>query len=167
MKTTNILFPIIFLSSVIAAGCVPVDTHDSHPMHGSASDELPEEMHLSPEIKALLTQEMIELQKGMKAIVPALVAAEWQTITEIGTRMHDSYIMKKSLTEEQMHELHMSLPAAFQELDHAFHHSAHLMAEAAEQQDSEKVAFYYFRLTEACIECHTKYASEKFPQFSR
>lgn len=147
---------------------MPTNIHDEHAMHtAQLSGDLPDTVQLSPEVTALLTQEMIELQKGMKEIVPALVAAQWQTIANIGTRMHDSYIMNKSLTNEQMHELHMSLPAAFQELDHAFHHSARLMAEAAEKQDREKVAYYYFRLTETCIECHSQYATEKFPEFSR
>lgn len=167
MNMTRRVYSIIFMATLISYGCVPVNTQDEHAMHGAPADNLPDTVQLSPEVKALLTREMIELQKGMKEIVPALVAAKWQGISEIGNRMHDSYIMKNSLTDAQMHELHTSLPAPFQQLDHSFHHSARLMAEAAEKQDSEKVAYYYFRLTETCIECHAKYATEKFPEFSR
>ena len=93
------------------------------------------------------------------------VAGNWKTISGIGRNMQYSYIMKDSLTQEQLHEIHETLPADFQKLDHDFHDAAGKMAKAASQEDKEKVTYYYFRLTEACIDCHTKYATDKFPQF--
>ena len=167
MKSTSRILSIIFITGLVTNGCVPANTQENHAFHSTPADRQTEAVQLSPGVKSLLTREMIELQNGMKEIVPALVAGKWQEIETIGKRMHDSYIMKKSLTEEQMHELHESLPAGFQQLDHAFHHSASLMAEAAGKQNHKQVSYYYFRLTETCVECHTLYATEKFPLFSR
>ena len=120
---------------------------------------------LSPETRDLLIREMRELQSGMKKIVPAITAKEWEKIATIGEQMENSYIMKKSMTQAQMHELHMSLPKDFQELDHFFHHSAGQLAQAAKQEDHSKVSYYYLKMTEACVNCHTLYATHKFPEF--
>jgi hypothetical protein len=160
----KIFIPLFFtaLSSISCAGNKPDEARSDHE---AIADTQPTRIHLSPETTELLIKEMRELQEGMKKIVPALSAGEWEKIASIGKQMRDSYIMKDSLTEEQMHELHESLPATFQELDHSFHHSAGLLAQAADKQDKEKVSYYYFKMTEACVECHTIYATHKFPEF--
>jgi len=157
-----ILFAISTLSTISCAESKPDDDHTSHKIR---INNQPTTLNLSPETTDLLVQEMRLLQEGMIQIVPAIVAGEWQEIEKIGLTMKDSYIMKKSLTKAQMHELHESLPADFQELDHSFHHSADLLAQAASQQDYEKVSRHYVRMTEACINCHSLYATHKFPQF--
>jgi hypothetical protein len=122
-------------------------------------------IRLSADTRELLVREMRELQSGMNKIVPALVAGEWKKIVTIGNQMKDSYIMKKSLTRDQMHELHTSLPEEFQKLDHSFHESAGLLAQAAGEQNYEQVSYYYYKITEACVNCHTLYATHTFPEF--
>ena len=149
---------IIILSSISCAGNKPVESNAS-------ANTPPPVIKLSPDTAELLIQEMRELQAGMNKIVPALVAGKWQEIVIIGNQMKDSYIMKKSLTREQMHELHMSLPEDFQKLDHSFHESAGLLAQAASKQNYEQASYYYFKMTEACVNCHTLYATHKFPEF--
>ena len=149
---------IIILSSISCAGNKPVEPNVS-------ANTPPPVIKLSPDTAELLVKEMRELQTGMNKIVPALVAGEWQKIVVIGNQMKDSYIMKKSLTREQMHELHMSLPEDFQKLDHSFHESAGLLAQAASKQNYEQASYYYFKMTEACVNCHTLYATHKFPEF--
>ena len=149
---------IIILSSISCAGNKPVEPNVS-------ANTPPPVIKLSPDTAELLIKEMRELQTGMNKIVPALVAGEWQKIVVIGNQMKDSYIMKKSLTREQMHELHMSLPEDFQKLDHAFHESAGLLAQAASKQNYEQASYYYFKMTEACVNCHTLYATHKLPEF--
>ena len=140
--------------------------HEETPQEPSMTNEhMP--FILSDDTRLLLSEEMKALQNGMKEIVPALVSGEWKKIKSIGEQMHDSYIMKKSLTRAQLHELHEKLPAAFKQLDHDFHHSAGQLAEAANRRDYELVSFYYYKMTEACVECHTRYATHKFPEFAR
>jgi hypothetical protein len=148
-------------------GCTeskPDETH-THAKQAASENTQPARINLSPETTELLVQEMRLLQEGMNQIMPALVAGEWQKIEQIGQKMKDSYIMKKSLTKAQMHELHESLPADFQELDHSFHHSSGLLSQAASQKDYERVSHYYIEMLEACVNCHTLYATHKFPQF--
>jgi hypothetical protein len=153
---------IVTISSISCAGDKHVDTHTGHEPE---TENQQTRIHLSPETTKLLIKEMRELQEGMKKIVPALVAGEWEKIASIGKQMENSYIMKESMTKAQMHELHESLPEDFQKMDHLFHHSAGLLAKSAEEQDYEKVSHYYYKMTEACVECHTLYATHTFPEF--
>lgn len=155
---------IVIFSTISCAGNEPIEP--AKPIEPSTNTSpQPLVIKLSPGTTELLVQEMRELQTGMNKIVPALVAGKWQEIVSIGNQMKDSYIMKKSLTREQMHELHLSLPEEFQKLDHSFHESAGLLAQAASKQNYEQASYYYFKMTEACVNCHTLYATHKFPEF--
>ncbi len=154
-----------FVALLFTAACTHHST--SEPEASVEEQAVPMRIEMSANTTALLVAEMRELQEGMKQIVPALVAGEWQKISYIGNQMHDSYIMKDSLTKAELHELHESLPETFQKLDHQFHHSAALLAQAADTQNYEQVSYYYYKMTEACVECHSLYATHKFPEFIR
>lgn len=169
MNNYTRLFLLFFITATLSTGCATHkhdETHAEHSHGEETSDNgTPGRVQLSPDTTELLIEEMRELQNGMKKIVPALVAGEWEKISYIGNKMEDSYIMKDSLTKAQMHELHESLPEDFQKLDHAFHESAGLLAKAADNQNREQISYYYYKMTEACVECHSLYATHKFPQF--
>lgn len=62
-------------------------------------------------------------------------------------------------------ELHKSLPADFINRDQAFHRSAAMLSQAADMKHADIVNFYFFKLNNACVECHTEYAIERFPNF--
>jgi hypothetical protein len=79
--------------------------------------------------------------------------------------MHESYIMKKSLTQPQMMELKRKLPREFKQLDGAFHARAKQLGQAAASKGPELVAFHYSRLVEACAGCHSAFAKNRFPGF--
>ncbi len=130
--------------------------HEPEPIAGH-------EIRLSPELGQLLAREMIAIQSGMQALVPAIAAGEWGEVAEIGQRIHDSYILKQELSEAQSEELHHALPQAFKELDHSFHHSAGMLAHAAENKNADVVNFYFFKLNQGCVACHAKYATRRFP----
>ena len=120
-------------------------------------------LQLPTDIKPLLLEEMRQLQQGMMNLIPAIVSGNWDEITNIAKKMQHSYIMKKKLTSEQMQALHKSLPAAFIHLDHNFHRSAGMLAHVAEEKKMELINFYIYKLTESCVQCHTKYAQQRFP----
>lgn len=132
---------------------------------GAADAKSAPGIRLSPELLALLRSEMIELAGGVRTIPLALVSADWETIEETSKRMHQSYIMKKSLTPPQAAELGQRLPPAFKHLDAAFHARAKQLGDAASARDPELVAFHYSRLIEACADCHARFASGRFPGF--
>ncbi len=130
--------------------------HQPEPMTGH-------EIHLSPELGELLAREMIAIQVGMQALVPAIAAGNWSEVAAVGRQIHDSYILKQELSAAQMEELHHALPPAFIELDQSFHHSAAMLAHAAENKNADVVNFYFFKLNQGCVACHAKYAVRRFP----
>jgi hypothetical protein len=93
-------------------------------------------IHLSAEVRVVLLEEMVSLEKAMKGLVSFIAAGDWDKIAETANNMQSSYIMKQKLTGEQVEELH-----------------------------NELVAFYFYKLNESCIECHSTYALERFPGF--
>lgn len=122
---------------------------------------------LSPPLREALVAEMQAIQGGMMSVVPALVAGRWDEVADTARRIRDSYIMKQSLTEAQLGELHDALPADFQALDARFHADAGMLAHAAEARKAELVAFYYSRMMETCVACHSRHATAKFPELAR
>ena len=120
-------------------------------------------IQLDPEIHQLLQQEMQAIQSGMMSLVPAIASGDWDKVVEIGKNIEGSYLLKQKLTHAQRHALHKSLPAEFIKRDQAFHHSAGMLAHAAEMKNADIVNFYFYKLNTACVECHTEFANEKFP----
>ena len=118
---------------------------------------------LSPALRKLLSSEMQALQSGMMSIIPAYVSGDWGEVAHIAGQMKNSYILKQNLTDEQMHELHTTLPVDFVSQDQKFHYYSGMLEHAAKNRKAELVGFYYSRLAEACVSCHTQYAGHKFP----
>ena len=118
---------------------------------------------LSPELRKLLTEEMQALQEGMMSIIPAYAAGNWSEISAIAHKMKNSYILQQSLNDKQIKELHSTLPESFIKLDQQFHYLSGMLSHAAEMEKSELVGFYFSELSNSCIECHTQYATHKFP----
>jgi hypothetical protein len=122
--------------------------------------------NLSPELRALLRQEMQALQSGMVSAIPAFISGNLEEVEHIAHSMKNSYILKQSITKEQVHELHSSLPASFLKMDKEFHYLAGMLAHAANRKKLELVNFYFSELTESCVGCHSEHASHRFPGFS-
>lgn len=118
---------------------------------------------LSKEVKGLLSEEMNAIQQGMMDLVPAIAAGEWDRIIGIARKIEGSYILKQKLTKPQIDELHHALPQGFRELDHRFHKTAGMLAHVAEVRDAELVSFYFYRMNEACTQCHSRYVADRFP----
>lgn len=118
---------------------------------------------LSPGLRQLLVEEMVALQDGMQSLLPLIITGRWEEIAGLGEKMRDSYILKQKLTPSQADELHRSLPTAFREMDQEFHHFADMLAHAANNRNRELVTFYYYRMTDACLACHGKFATQRFP----
>ena len=118
---------------------------------------------LSPELRELLAQEMQALQKGMMSVIPAYASGNWREIEIIGTKMEASYILKQRISDEQVKQLHRLLPESFIKLDQQFHYYAGMLSHAARKGKSELVGFYFSKLNESCVACHSQYATHRFP----
>ena len=120
---------------------------------------------LSEDVRALLSQEMRQIEKGMQNIFSHIVKGEHEEIAKIATQIHDSFIFKKSLTDAQRTELKEKAPKAFIELDRTFHATAGQLAEAAEFDDKVQIQENYLKMMGLCVQCHSTYASHRFSTF--
>lgn len=121
---------------------------------------------LSPEVRSLLSKEMVAIQDGMKSVVSAYASGNSEEIASIAKQIKNSYILKQDMTRQQMHELHQKLPLSFVQLDQQFHSYAGLLEEAATKNNDELIGFYYSKLIESCSNCHSQHAKHKFPAFA-
>jgi hypothetical protein len=120
---------------------------------------------LSPDLQKLFSKEMIQLKQGMHEIMDAYVSGEWDVIAPIAKKMEGSYVLRQSLSQSQMHELHSKLPSAFLELDDKFHYYSGMLSHASEMKKTELIGYYYGKMSETCVSCHSSYATHKFPSF--
>lgn len=118
---------------------------------------------LSPELRALLLEEMKLLEQSVNRIPGLLARGELHQVAVQAHRMQDSFVLKKKLSGTQRTELHEKLPAGFIEKDQRFHALAGRLHDAALAGDGELSAVFFGRLVESCIGCHADYASERFP----
>lgn len=139
---------------------LPAYAEDHHQHHSKAQSDVES---LSPELRELLKKEMLALQDGMMSIIPAYVSGDWSKIKTIADKMQNSYILKQNLSDKQKHELHSQLPAQFIKQDQQFHYLAGMLKHVAEEEKTELVGFYFSKLSEACVSCHSKFATHKFP----
>jgi hypothetical protein len=155
------------LASVIFAGIVigiPITgIKDSYAAEATVANR---PIQLSPALLDLLKSEMREIAGGVQMIAVSLATADWKTVQETSTKIKASYIMEKRLTPAQAEELEKALPEHFKQLDAEFHHRAEKLAAAASAHDSELATFHYSRLVESCTQCHSAYATKRFPGFS-
>lgn len=126
-------------------------------------DNSESELHLSHDLRELLTQEMISIQNTMMQMMPLISSGNWHQLAQLAGKIAESHIMKQKLTKAQIEELHDKLPQGFKELDNSFHDLAGMLAHVAQVPHTELVTFYYYKLTETCISCHSKYATHRFP----
>ncbi len=136
--------------------------HGHHSIDKSHSDIA----DLSSGLRSLLTKEMLQLQKGMTEIFPLYISGRWDEIVPIANKMEGSYVLKQNLSEEQVHELHTKLPGGFIRLDQKFHYLSGMLGHAAKMKKPELIGFYFSKMSEACVSCHTQYATHRFPALS-
>jgi len=74
--------------------------------------------------------------------------------------------LKQGLTAEQIKHFHHSLPEQFIKLDHSFHQYAGMLAHAADAKNADVVSFYFYKMNESCVQCHSSYAQDTFSGFA-
>lgn len=152
-------------SAILLALSFSVTVYGGEHTHSEHLNEITGVESLSPELLKLLSQEMKAIQQGMASILPELASGNLEKVAKIAKQIENSYIIKQSLTKEQAKELHNKLPAYFIELDKSFHKDAGKLAHVAEAKDTELANFYFFKLNNACISCHSNFATHKFSSF--
>ncbi|MFA7083102.1 MAG: hypothetical protein WC141_01065 [Arcobacteraceae bacterium] len=120
---------------------------------------------LSSQLRVVLSQEMLAIEKGMKEIMSSLIAGDYQAIEKTAANIKNSYILEQKLTSAQKEELHTKLPQAFIDQDSAFHNDAKMLEHVANSKNHELTHFYFSKMVNACVSCHQTFAQEKFPLF--
>ncbi|MEE9343063.1 MAG: hypothetical protein V3V12_05495 [Gammaproteobacteria bacterium] len=118
---------------------------------------------LSDPLRNLLSLEMKALQDGMMSIIPSYISGNWEDIAVTAEKMKNGFLLKQRLTESQRKELHTALPAAFIEKDQRFHYLAGMLSHAAKKEKPELINFYFSEMNESCVNCHSQFATHKFP----
>lgn len=124
-------------------------------------------IHLSADLHQLLNDEMAAIESGMQNLIPVISSGEWETVASIAQKISDSFIMRQKLTAAQKEELQQVLPPLFIEMDQDFHASAAMLAHAAKMRNADVVSFYFFKLNSACVDCHRRYATQRFPGLAK
>lgn len=168
LKQTLLIIAVILLSLpqfVLAASHEHQENNANPDTEHSqyARPQASQRVQLSPDLLALLNQEMGLIQQAMMDIVPAIASGEWGKVSSIGKKIKASFILKQKLTEAQKEELLRVLPQQFIEMDMDFHKSAGMLAHAAEMKNADVVNFYFYKMSAACVSCHGKYATGRFP----
>ena len=151
---------LVFLMILFSSACSIAEEKNN--IHQQNTQNL----NLPLDIKQLLKKEMLAVEKGMQKLISTIAAGDWQQTAVIGKQIQASYLMKQNLTDEQLKHLHHILPEQFIKLDHSFHHYAGMLAHAAEVKNADLVSFYFYKMNDSCIQCHSSYAQSKFTGFS-
>lgn len=131
-----------------------------------AADQGPVGPRLTPKLGELIIQEMQFVLQASSEIHAAIVTGDHETVAIQAMKVHDSFIMKRSLTEQDQQDLMNAVPPAFIALDAKLHETAAKLAHAAEQKDSELETVFFAKMTETCVTCHSAYATDRFPALS-
>ena len=121
---------------------------------------------LSPELRAAFIAEMQHLDTSLQRAASAVARADWVAVERTALEIKGSFILEQRLGAAQLGELHRVLPEAFLALDREFHVHAERLASAAKGADAELAAFYTYKLIDACVSCHARYAQHRFPNLA-
>lgn len=116
-----------------------------------------------PRLRQLLQEEMQALEKALATISTALPQGNWQSVAKTAGQVHDSFIFQQKLSDADRKTLHQTLPEGFIRQDKAFHQQAKKLQHAAESQNPELSLFYYSKMVESCVTCHSRFATHRFP----
>ncbi len=154
-------FTLVFALSISLGNLALAESEADHGGHDS--QQIQSVTTLSPAIRELLTLEMQSIQKSMTDMLPLIASGDWHGVSRYAEKIANGHIMKQRLTPTQVQELISTLPQGFKRLDNHFHSAASMLSHAAKEGHIELVTFYYYRLTEGCISCHSQYATHRFP----
>ena len=163
---SSLAFITLLLTMYTMLGCEIKDTSETAHSETAISD-LPTDINLPAEFQELLNQEMLEIQSAMQQLIPLMAEGNSEKTAQLAEQIKKSFILKKSLSPEKLKQLVELLPAHFVQLDRTFHGNAGKLAESARQSDFNESGKIYGTMISACIECHTQFAPERFPNLNR
>lgn len=132
----------------------------------AAAEPQPIGPKLTPRLKQMLSEEMLSVKQSAKMILDGLIVGDHSMVATQAQQIHDSFILARSLTEQDKKDLMKAASPEFLQRDGDFHQTAGKLADAAMHKDYELQRFYYARLVDSCQACHSQHATDRFPAFS-
>lgn len=121
---------------------------------------------LPPKLRQLLQQEMIAIRQASQDILDALVMGQEDIVAGRAQAIHDSFIMARSMNDEERQILRRTLPPEFVALDKSLHATAGALASAARISDRTAQLNQFAAMVNTCTACHRQFASDRFPGFA-
>ena len=123
--------------------------------------------NLTPKLDRLLREEMQAIQEAMHAIQTGLVTGDHASVAKKAQAIHDSFILKRELTDTDRSDLKKAVPKRFLEMDRQVHTSAAELAEAARAGSTQRELAIFQRMTRACVQCHAEFVGDRFPAINQ
>lgn len=117
---------------------------------------------LTPKIRGLLINEMIQVELAMHEVFSAIAQGQHAIVAEKGQSIHDSFILAQSLTDEDRQDLKAAVPSEFLKIDAYLHELSAALAEAGREEDTSRQVELFGRMTETCVACHSTYVTDRF-----
>jgi uncharacterized membrane protein YheB (UPF0754 family) len=118
---------------------------------------------LTEKLDRLLREEMRSIQTAMGQIHSAIVMGQHDKVAEQARNIYNSFILEQSLTEQDRKDLMSAVPKGFINLDKEFHKLAESLEKAGKKNDTEKQLKLFGKMTNNCVQCHSTYVSDRFP----
>lgn len=125
------------------------------------------ELELPARYRNLLRAEMREIEGAMQELLGSLARGEAENGARLARRIEQSFVLRRELSAEERRELHALLPEEFLQLDRSFHGEAGALADALERPDFQAASESYAAMARACVDCHSRFAAERFPGFRK
>lgn len=119
---------------------------------------------LPPKVRGLLIEEMQGILGASQKIQAAIVQGDHETVAQQAQAIHDSFIMKQEMTQEDEQALLAAVPDAFLKQDKALHQLSEALAEAGRSQNTALQRRQFNEMIKGCVRCHRDYASARFPK---
>ncbi|NOX93746.1 MAG: cytochrome c [Alphaproteobacteria bacterium] len=120
---------------------------------------------LTPKTRELLRKEMVSINDASQEIFSALIAGDDVQVALLAQQIHDSFILKQSMTTEDKAHLMTVAPKGFVEMDKRFHEISAELAQAARAENRPLQQQQFARMIKACSACHALYGTDQFPKF--
>lgn len=121
---------------------------------------------LTTRLQELLRQEMLSINKASQEILAALVAGDDEHVATLAQQIHDSFILRQSMTPEDKAHLMAVVPDDFVKMDREFHEISAKLAQAARASNRPLQEQHFGRMINACTACHARYATDRFAGFA-
>ncbi len=126
-----------------------------------------QQIQLPERLMSVLRQEMQLIEAAMGQLLSHLAQGKANEAATVAMNIHDSFILKRNLSPDELQQLIRLLPKSFILMDREFHGRAQKLATAAQQGDFTTAIQRYAAMSQACVSCHALYAAERFPALAR